>query len=70
MGRYFPILLGSVGMSTFTVRGSFPARDGAQDFEKEVEAPNEDVATEHVYSRFGSEHNLKRTQVTIEEVSA
>jgi len=57
-------------MSTFTVRGSFPARDGQQEFEKEVEAPNEDVATERVYSQFGSQNNLKRTQVTIDEVAA
>jgi large subunit ribosomal protein LX len=57
-------------MSTFTVRGSFPARDGPQQFEQEVEAPNEDVATERVYSNFGSQHNLKRTQITIDEVAA
>jgi len=57
-------------MSTFTVRGNFPARDGPQEFEKEVEAPNEDVATEHVLSQFGSQHNLKRTQIEITEVAA
>ncbi|PSP82677.1 50S ribosomal protein L18a [Halobacteriales archaeon QS_6_64_34] len=57
-------------MSTYTVRGSFPARDGPQQFEKEVEAPNEDVATERVYSNFGSQHNLKRTQISIDEVAA
>ncbi|WP_276273102.1 50S ribosomal protein L18Ae [Haloarcula litorea] len=57
-------------MSTYTVRGHFPARDGPQDFEVEVDAPNEDVAEEHVYSDFGSHHNLKRTQITIEEVAA
>ena len=57
-------------MSTYTVRGSFPARDGPQQFEKEVEAPNEDVATERVYSNFGSQQNLKRTQITIDEVAA
>ena len=57
-------------MSTYIVRGSFPARDGPQQFEKEVEAPNEDVATERVYSDFGSQHNLKRTQISIDEVAA
>ena len=57
-------------MSTYTVRGSFPARDGAQEFEKEVEAPNEDVATERVFSEFGSQHALKRTQISIDEVAA
>jgi large subunit ribosomal protein LX len=34
-----------------------------------VEAPNENVAREHVYSRFGSEHGLKRANVAIDEVS-
>ena len=57
-------------MSTYTVRGRFPARDGPQEFEKEVQAPNENVATERVYSEFGSQHNLKRTQIEIEEVAA
>ncbi|MBV0925271.1 50S ribosomal protein L18a [Halomicroarcula limicola] len=57
-------------MSTFTVRGSFPARDGPQEFETEVEAPNESVAEERIYSDFGSQHNLKRTEITIDEVAA
>jgi large subunit ribosomal protein LX len=57
-------------MSEFTVRGTFQARDGRQEFEKTVDAPNEDVAEDHVYAAFGSEHGLKRTQVDVEEVSA
>ncbi|QCC50897.1 50S ribosomal protein L18Ae [Halapricum salinum] len=57
-------------MSTFTVRGSFQARDGPQPFEKEIEAPNENVATEHTLAEFGSKHGLKRTQVEIDEVEA
>jgi len=57
-------------MSTFTVRGSFQARDGQQSFEKEIEAPNEDVATEHTYAEFGSKHGLKRTQIEVTEVEA
>jgi len=57
-------------MSTFTVRGSFQARDGPQSFEKEIEAPNENVATEYTLSEFGSKHGLKRTQVEIDEVKA
>ncbi|MFC7018154.1 MULTISPECIES: 50S ribosomal protein L18Ae [Haloarcula] len=57
-------------MSTFTVRGRFPARDGSQEFETEVDAPNEDVATERLYSLLGSQHNLKRTQIEIDEVAA
>ncbi len=57
-------------MSTFTVRGSFQARDGQQAFETEIEAPNEDVATEHTYAEFGSKHGLKRTQIEVTEVEA
>jgi large subunit ribosomal protein LX len=57
-------------MSEFTVRGSFPARFGEQDFEKQIDAPNEDVAVERVYTNFGSQHGLKRTQIDIAEVDA
>jgi large subunit ribosomal protein LX len=55
--------------TAFTVRGTFQARDGRQEFESEVEAPNEDVAEERAYSTLGSRHALERTQIEIEEVS-
>ncbi|MCY4729801.1 50S ribosomal protein L18a [Natronomonas gomsonensis] len=57
-------------MSEFTVTGTFPARFGEQAFEKTLDAPNENVAVEHVYTQFGSQHGLKRTQISIDEVSA
>ncbi|WP_299236002.1 50S ribosomal protein L18Ae [Natronomonas sp.] len=57
-------------MSEFTVRGRFPARYGEQAFEKSIEAPNADVAVEHVYANFGSQHGLKRTQIDIDGVDA
>ena len=57
-------------MSEFTVTGSFQARDGMQQFEKTIEAPNEDVAEDRAYAEFGSKHGLKRTQVDISEVAA
>ncbi|WP_435123969.1 50S ribosomal protein L18Ae [Halobaculum sp. D14] len=57
-------------MSQFTVSGEFQTRDGQRPFTRTVEAENEDVAREHTFSRFGAEHNLKRTEITIEEVSA
>lgn len=57
-------------MSQFTVSGTFRSRDGDQPFSKVVDAPNEDVAREHVLSQFGSEHGLKRMQVDISEVNA
>lgn len=56
-------------MSQFTVRGTFKTRDGRQAFTRNVDASNENVAREHIYSRFGAEHNLKRVEVDIEEVS-
>lgn len=55
-------------MNEFTVRGQFKDRDGWRGFEKRVEAENDAIATEHVYALFGSNHGLKRTQVTVEEV--
>jgi large subunit ribosomal protein LX len=55
-------------MSTFTVRGSFQGRDGWEQFEKDVEAENENVAEERTFADFGSKHGLKRTQIEIEEV--
>jgi large subunit ribosomal protein LX len=57
-------------MSQFTVRGRFQARGGYATFEKTVDAPNENVARERVYAAFGGEHQLKRTQVEIDEVAA
>lgn len=57
-------------MSEFIVSGRFESRDGWQQFEKTLEAPNEDVATEHVLSQVGSQHGLKRTQVAVDEVTA
>ncbi|WP_135534976.1 50S ribosomal protein L18Ae [Halostella pelagica] len=55
-------------MSEFTVRGEFESRDGWASFEKTLDAENEDVAVEYLYSRLGSHHGLKRTQIEIEEV--
>ena len=57
-------------MSQFTVRGEFDGREGPRSFTKEIEAVNESVAREHILSQFGSEHGLKRTQVSINEVVA
>ena len=57
-------------MSQFTVQGTFKTRSGRQAFSRDVEATNENVAREHVLSRFGAEHNLKRVEVDIDEVTA
>mgnify|MGYP006285900005 CR=1 FL=1 len=55
-------------MSTFTVRGSFQGRDGWEQFEKDIEAENKNVAEERTFADFGSKHGLKRTQIDISEV--
>jgi large subunit ribosomal protein LX len=57
-------------MSEFVVSGRFQDRIGHREFEKTVDAPNEDVARERTFSLLGSEHGLRRTQVEISEVSA
>ncbi|MFC4406779.1 50S ribosomal protein L18Ae [Haloarchaeobius iranensis] len=57
-------------MSQFTVRGTFQAREGDRPFETTVDAPNENVAREHTFATFGSQHGLKRTQMTVTEVEA
>lgn len=57
-------------MTTFTVTGRWRSPNGWQPFEKELSAPNEDVAVEHVYAEFGSKHGLKRPLVDIDEVEA
>ena len=57
-------------MSAFTVSGRFQSRGGFREFTKVVEAPNENVARERVFSKLGSEHGLKRTQVELGEVTA
>jgi large subunit ribosomal protein LX len=57
-------------MSAFTVSGRFQSRGGTQEFTKTIEAVNENVAREHVLAQLGSQHNLKRTQVELSEVTA
>ncbi|SDX76959.1 50S ribosomal protein L18Ae [Halobellus clavatus] len=57
-------------MSQFAVSGRFQSRDGFSEFSTTVEAPNEDVATERVYTDIGSQHGLKRTQIEIDDVAA
>ena len=57
-------------MSQFVVSGRYQTRLGYNGFEKTVDAPNENVAREHTYSKLGSEHGLKRTQIELDEVTA
>lgn len=55
-------------MSEYSVSGTFQGREDDRTFSRVVEAPNESVAREHTYALFGAEHNLKRPQVTIDEI--
>jgi large subunit ribosomal protein LX len=57
-------------MSQFTISGRFQSRDGWRSFAKTIDAENENVAREYVFAEFGSQHNLKRTQVELDEVEA
>ncbi|ELY27045.1 50S ribosomal protein LX [Halogeometricum borinquense DSM 11551] len=50
--------------------GQFQSRDGYSEFQTVVDAPNENVARDRVFSNIGSQHGLKRTQIEITEVSA
>jgi large subunit ribosomal protein LX len=51
----------------FRVSGRYQARDGHQPFDKTVDAPNADVAVEHVYALLGSEHGLTRMQIELDD---
>lgn len=57
-------------MSQFTVSGRFKDRSGYTEFQTSIEAENEDVAREHVFSQLGSRHGVKRTLIDLEEVEA
>jgi large subunit ribosomal protein LX len=54
----------------YTISGRYQSRGGWSTFEKDVEAPNEDVARDRAYALLGSHHGLKRTQVELEAVDA
>jgi large subunit ribosomal protein LX len=55
-------------MDQYVVSGRFQSRDGLQPFRKTVEAPNEAVARDRVYSQLGSQHALKRAQIHLDDV--
>jgi large subunit ribosomal protein LX len=57
-------------MSEFTVSGRFETPKGKQEFTRTIEAPNENVAEERTFSKFGAEHSIGRNRVEIDEVAA
>ena len=55
-------------MAEYTVSGEFETSGGVQRFTRTVEAPNENVAEERAYALFGSEHDVRRTRITLADV--
>lgn len=56
-------------MPQFEVTGSFQPGGEERSFTRQVEAENEDVAAEKIYTGLGSEHGLQRTQIEVEAVA-
>lgn len=52
----------------FEIVGKFKNLEGWSPFKKTVEAENENVAKEKIYSIIGSNHKIKRNLIMIEEV--
>ena len=57
-------------MKAFKVKGKFLMGDRWQEFTKEAAGSDEAEAREKIYSRFGSKHRVKRTNIHISEVRA
>ena len=54
----------------FTVKGSFRAKDGSiRSFSKTVDAKSERHAKELILSTFGAKNGIKRSLISISEVS-
>ncbi|MBC7110210.1 MAG: 50S ribosomal protein L18a [Archaeoglobi archaeon] len=52
----------------YVVRGRFRVNKEWRKFTKEIEAPNQRVAVEWIYSIIGSKHKVKRNLIEIEEI--
>jgi len=52
----------------FRINGSFVQKGFKSTFTKEVTALNEELATERVLSKLGSDHHLQRNRINIEKV--
>jgi large subunit ribosomal protein LX len=52
----------------FVVSGKARLGDRSHDYNKIVDAKDENEAREHTYSLFGSEHGVKRRWMTIDKV--
>jgi large subunit ribosomal protein LX len=55
-------------MPMFQIRGEFKVGRRNERFMKVIESKNEKNAVEKIYSLLGSEHRLKRGNITIKEV--
>ena len=56
-------------MKAFRIKGAFQMGDKWQDFTKEIEGTDKDTVSEQIFSRLGSKHRVKRTQIRIMEVT-
>ncbi len=56
-------------MANYQVKGVFYPGSEKHVFEKEVDADNEELAQERIYTDLGSKHRVKRTQIEIREVN-
>jgi len=52
----------------FEVEGKFKNLEGWAPFKKTIEAENENVAKEKIYSLIGSNHKIKRNLIKIDVV--
>ncbi len=55
-------------MKAFMVKGKFLMGDRWQNFEKEVASEDENAVREQIYSRLGSKHRVKRSNIQILEI--
>jgi len=57
-------------MKTYQAKGIFTKKGEKHAFTKNVEAQNEKMAKEQVYSLMGGKQNLKRRNIAIESIKA
>ena len=54
----------------YTAKGTYVNKGETENFEKNVEAQNEKLAKEKIYSEMGSKQGLKRMYILIKEIKA
>jgi len=54
---------------SFTVKGSCRIDDAWKPYTKIVQAPNERLAKERIYTLFGSNHRVKRGYIKVDSIT-